>query len=135
MEIFTGIRIFDTVSFSLHANTTIGTTFKRVKIKGIVDFDTARTLIDPIALHENIIPNLPEGTLDNPRQYSYLKLLLSNGDTTYVGVPWIVASSVVKVTSGKLTIVLDDIDVTKVDDVLAALSANNFKVASSDFVG
>jgi len=135
MEIFTGVRIFDTVNFSLHANTTIGTTFKRVKIKGIVDFDTARTLIDPIALHENIIPNLPDGTLDDPRQYSYLKVELLNGDTTFVGVPWIVAASVVKVTSGKLTIVIGDIDVTKVDDVLTALSANNFKVTSSDFSG
>ena len=66
MQIFPALDIGlrDVVNFSLFENTTIGTTFSRVRLIGVVDYSTAVQKIDPVALHEDIITNLPEGSID-----------------------------------------------------------------------
>ncbi len=125
------IALRDVVSFSLYDNTTIGTVFTRVKLLGVVDYATAAQTIDPVALHEDIITNLPEGSVDDPTQYSYLKLELENGAVTYVGMPWVDESTLTKVGESKLQVTLSNMNVDDVPNIIAALNANGFNVEST----
>ena len=133
MQIFPALDIGlrDVVSFSLFENTTIGTTFTRVRLIGVVDYSTASQKIDPVALHEDIITNLPEGSVDDPTQYSYLKLELENGAVTYVGMPWVDESTLTKVGESKLQVTLSNVNVDDVPNIIAALNANGFNVEST----
>ena len=123
MQIFPALDIGlrDVVSFSLFENTTIGTTFTRVRLIGVVDYSTASQKIDPVALHEDIITNLPEGSVDDPTIYSYLKIELENGEQTFVGLPWIDTTTLEKVGSNKLTLTIDNVNVDDVPNILCLL--------------
>ena len=136
MQIFPALDIGlrDVFSFSLFENTTIGTTFTRVRLIGVVDYSTASQKIDPVALHEDIITNLPEGSVDDPTIYSYLKIELENGEQTFVGLPWIDTTTLEKVGSNKLTLTIDNVNVDDVPNILAALTANGYTVSSSKVV-
>ncbi len=125
------VSIRDVVSFSLYDNTTIGTVFSRVRIIGVVDYDTASNAIDPVALHEDIITNLPEGSIDDPTAYSYLKVQMENGNKTFIGMPWINMSTLERVGSSKLQLTIDEVNSDDVPRILAALTSNGFTVSDT----
>jgi hypothetical protein len=84
-----------------------------------------------VALHEDIITNLPEGSIDDPTLYSYIKIELENGEQTFVGLPWIDTTTLEKVGSSTLTITIADVNPDDVPNILAALTANGYTVSNT----
>lgn len=123
MNALSKLNIGDTVSFEVHPQI-LGTGFKRVKILAILDMDTAKYWIDPVAMHINVFPSLPSGVVNRADGYSYVKIQYPNGEVTCLGLPWIRSSSIVRHEGGKMTIRFDDITVEDMDKVMLALSSN-----------
>lgn len=113
-----------TVNFSQYAPAIIGAGYEGARVLAILDADSASAYIDAAAIHASIYPALaPQGTPNDYTAYPYLKLKLASGQTTAVGLPWIIDASYVVVQTAKMTIVLDSVSPTDQNNVKAALSA------------
>lgn len=122
------------VNFSQYAPAIIGSGYEGAKVLALLDADSANQYINTATVHASIFPYLPAGTPNDAAAYQYLKLKLSSGETTAVGLPWIDASSWVVQTRAKLTIVMDSVDPDDRNTITAALVAlgfNNFSVTAS----
>lgn len=126
MEIYPGIKFGDVISFSVYDNVkaVIPTKFENVQVVCTLDADSAKALIDPYTLHRNIYPILPTGTCpDDPYQYYYIKVKLSNGRYTAVGMPWINETTIEKRDSTTAQLLVDEVaasDLPRLKEVLAA---------------
>ena len=116
-----------TVSFDVHAEAVLGTGFSHMKVMGILDTESARRWIDPEAIHANIFPMLPDGTPDDPYAYHYVKIKGMDGQTTCVGLPWIIASSIEVHDYSTLKLEIERVSPADVDRIKRALSANGFR--------
>jgi len=134
MNVFENIPLGSMVNFETYVSSVIPNQYLNVKMVGLIDFDTAKQWIDPIQVHENVFPHLPEGSLDSPQDYYYLKVLLENGKVDVVGMPWIRTDTVVKLGVGTLTLVLEGRSVEELPAILKALNSNGFNVSKSTIV-
>lgn len=114
------------VSFNVYAPTVLGSTYQDVKVKAMLDVGSASMLIDPVALHTNIYPSLPEGTEDDPSGYQYVKVEHPNGSVSVIGLPWIDPDTIKVSGKGTLTVTIADIEPQDRDVVLRALASNGF---------
>lgn len=114
------------VSFDLHPSQLLGTGHKNVKLLAIVDADTARYWIDPVAYHANVYPTLPVGTPNKFDGYPYLKIKLSDGSVTAIGLPWIKDETFVEVTTRSMHLTIENVPAADQEKVLLALSAIGF---------
>ena len=99
MEVFSGVKLGDVISFSVFENvkSVLPTKFENVQVVASLDADSAKSLIEPYTLHRNIYPLLASGTCpDDPYQYYYIKVKLPNGRYAAVGIPWINLTTVEK---------------------------------------
>ncbi|WP_257292017.1 phage DNA polymerase-associated SH3 family protein [Endozoicomonas sp. ONNA1] len=126
MEIFTGISLGDTVSFTLYPAGIIGTVYDHCRINALLDAQTARQFIDIDALHANVYPTLPEGTINDPSGYLYLKVKLPSGIDSVVGMNWIDQGTLIRHESMTATFTVDNVDTTDIEKIKLALSANGF---------
>lgn len=115
------------VSFELHPFQILGPGHTRAKVLAILDHETASRWIDVAALHANIYPTLPSTTPNDYRQYPYVKLRLSSGEDTCVGLPWIVDGSLVTHTNVNLQFTMDNVEPEDQDRILAVLAAAGYK--------
>lgn len=76
------------VSFNVYP-TFLGTIFDNVKVLGIMDAGSVTPWIDPVSMHANVVPTLPDPKPPRFNSYLYAKLELSNGTITAIGLPWI----------------------------------------------
>lgn len=121
------VNIFSTVSFEVYPAQILGTGFHNAKVMGIIDADTARRWIDPVAMHAAVYPTLPEGSINQYDQYLYLKLLLANGQTTAIGLPWIRDDSYVVNEARRLQFIIENVTADDEPRIRRALSANGFE--------
>lgn len=122
------------VTFNVHAPKLLGSNYADVEVMGLLDVDSAKTFIDPYAMHVNVYPSLPEGTVeDDPASYQYVKVKHPNGTYSVLGVPWIDANTIETSERGTLTLTLNNIHVSDKDTIIRALSSNGFKVDTIDF--
>lgn len=128
------LKLGETVSFDVYPAAILGTAFKRVKVMGVMDMESAKHLIDPIALHINVYPTLPAGTVDNPAQYYYVKVKLSNGQVTCVGLPWIREESIVVHQSTTLNLTIENVGVDDISRVVKALASNGYNAVDVKLV-
>lgn len=90
----TANMIGSVVSFNVYPAAIIGTNYTRVKVLGIFDARIALRFADVASLHANVYPTLPPGSGEKYTDYQYVEVELSDGQTTIIGIPWIVASTV-----------------------------------------
>lgn len=83
-----------TLNFTTISPALLGGGWTNVKLLSIVDYDTARRFSDILGKHVGLSPYLPAGTPNDYRQYYYAKLQRADDSIHYLGVPWIVESSV-----------------------------------------
>ena len=83
-----------TINFEVYPAAILGTTFDRVEVMAFLDAQSAQQFIDPATLHANVYPTLPTGTPNRFDSYPYLKIRLSNGTITCLGLPWINTSTI-----------------------------------------
>lgn len=125
-EVLPGVAMFDRVTFRLHdgLQATIPTKFENVTVVALLDADTARTLIDPYSLHANVYSNLADkGCPDDPERYNYLKVKLSNGSYTAVGVPWINDTTIEKLDSQTAQLKIQGVNGNDLDRLVQQISA------------
>lgn len=118
-------KLKTTYSFEVYPAPIIGTTFKNVTVLGIIDRDTAETIINVATHHPAIYPYLPEGTVNNPDDYTYLKLRTENGDITVVAIEWIRENTIEELKSRHLVVDFPDFDPTKLSFLRELLAENN----------
>lgn len=116
-----------TVTFSVYPTAIIGNNYKRVRVMAIIDADTARQYIDPISLHANVYPTLPEETPENAYEIYYLKIRFSNGQFGVLGLPWIREDTIEIQDMSTIKLTIEDVAASDIDKVLLALSSNGFK--------
>lgn len=123
-----------TVSFEFHSAAMLGTGYKNAKLLAILDADTARQFIDPVAMHANVYPTLPPSTPDRYDGYHYLKLRLANGSIDVVGIPWIKDETFVEVTTKSMRLTVENVAPADQNKVIEALSANGFTAVKVEYV-
>lgn len=82
------------INFEVYPAVILGTTFDRVEVLAFLDAQSAQQFIDPATLHANVYPTLPGGVPNRFDGYPYVKLRLSNGTITCLGLPWINNASI-----------------------------------------
>ncbi len=133
MSVIEKMAIGKTVNFQLYPAAILGSGYSRVKVVGILDADTARHWIDPVALHVNVYPTLPAGIPNNYNEYLYAKIKLPNGTFTCVGLPWIREESIEEITSQTMVITIEDVAVNQQQVIIDALSANGITVNKVEY--
>lgn len=123
MTVLSKMGLGDTVSFDVYPQI-LGTGFKRVKVLAFLDMDTAKYWIDPLAMHINVYPSIPQTTPNRADGYSYVKIQFQNGDVTCLGIPWIREETIEKHQGGSMSIRWNDITVEEMDKIVLALTSN-----------
>ena len=127
--------IGDVISFQLYPSAILGTGFQNVKLLAILDMNTLPLLgYDPQALHANVYSTLPQGTPNDPSQYSYLKLLLQNGQTTVIGIPWIIDSSLQVSSTSSIQFTVNNVSPSDQNTILQALAAAGYTAVNMKVV-
>ena len=120
------LKMGDVVSFDVFPTAILGTSFKRVKVVGILDMDSAKQWIDPVALHVNVFPTLPSGTPNDPSDYYYVKIKMIDGQVTCLGLPWIREESIVVHENSTIKLTIESVGVDDVEKIVRALAANGY---------
>lgn len=134
MASINALKLGDTVSFDVYPSAILGTSFKRVKVLAILDMDSARQWIDPVAMHINVYPTLPEGTPNRPSDYYYVKIRLPNGQVTCLGLPWIREETITVHDQTTMRVTIENIGPEDVERVIKALSANGYNAVDVQLV-
>jgi hypothetical protein len=120
------------IDFRIHTNTILPNEVLGAKVKGILDADTARLWADVDSIHTNLYPALPDGSVDDPEGYEYLKLTLHNGSTQIVGLPWIREETLAVTGKGTATITIDNVSSTDIPNIVKALASNGYPVSTAE---
>lgn len=115
------LNLRGTYNFDVYPAAIIPSTFKNAKVLAIMDRDSANREIDTQALHVQVYPYLPVGTPNDPDAYDYVKLLLTSGNTTVLGLAWINADTVELVESRTMMVKIANTKSSDVARVRAAL--------------
>jgi hypothetical protein len=113
-------------SFTLYPATVMPGDFTNVTVMAIMDYDSALQFADIPAIHPNVFPYLPSGTPNDPTQYDYLKVKLSSGVVTVLGIPWINEATIALVRSLTANVVIEGVSNNDAPRILAALVQNGF---------
>jgi hypothetical protein len=117
-----------TVTFDVYPAQMLGDDFNNCKVLAIVDADTAKYWIDPVAMHRNVYATLPAGTAaDKYDSYMYVKIKRPSGMVTAVGLPWIRPESLRIISTRKILVTVDNVTAEDEPKILEALSANGYK--------
>ena len=102
----------------------LGTMYKNVTLKGIVDYESALAISNVELLQRQIYPTLPAGTPDNPRAYTWYHFKTVNNTSVVLAHPWIDMSNVELVVSkvGIITVPnITDADVLRIVNQIRAM--------------
>lgn len=117
------------VSFDVRASGVLGTgTYRRVKVLGILDHESAMAYRNVASVHANVYPSLPTGTPDDHTSYLYVKVQFENGEKTVVGMPWIETGTLTIHDSQTLTVEIQQSGASDIPKLRRALVANGFDV-------
>lgn len=127
MASYEDFELGSTVSFEVYPSAILGTGFKRMKVMGILDADSARGWIDPESMHANVYSQLPDGTPDAFDEYYYLKIKGPDGQINCVGLPWIIASSIEVHATNTVKLTIENVSQSDIERLRKALAANGLK--------
>lgn len=115
-------------NITLYASAILGQGYNSAKVLGEVNFKILDDKTNMRIKHSQVISELPVGTNTNAEQLVYLKLELEDGSVVTIAKEWI--SNQVLVDRKKLTIEIDNFDVTKLSDIqtlFIQIGINNYK--------
>lgn len=121
-------------NFSTYSPTSLGAAFRRCKVVGILDYDTALKYSNVDMLQRQVYPDLPTGTPDKLTRYTYILFAKEDGTKFVLAYPWIIENSIVEVHAVNLSVTIyntDDSDVAKIRDSLNIMGYN-FEIAMLD---
>jgi hypothetical protein len=127
MELSIGnVYTIDTV-----APAVLGARFARVKLNGIVGYETAKNFINAIDIHKVVYPMIPAGASLNAKSLTYYIFNKEDGTTLVLARDWINLNTIVLVTSitAQITVTLDSgTETENIRKALLALGYTNFTV-------
>lgn len=113
-------------SFQVYPSSMLGNDFNNVTVLAKLDRESAE-LLEPVSLrHPLIYPFLPSGTVDNPDDYTYLKLKHPSGVISVIAVEWIQADTVVALEAGKVVVEFNNFTNDRLSLLRDVLNANGF---------
>ena len=115
-----------TYSFDVFPTSVIGNNYQNVTVLAIMDRETVDKEINAQALHIQCFPFLPPGTPDSPDGYDYIKIRMSSGQVTYLGMAWINEATIQSNDYRTLTAVITGVTSNDAPRVKAALLQNGF---------
>lgn len=134
MTIYDYIQAGNILTFEVYPSTIIGSRFEDVKVMGTFDIDTAKYFIDPVAMHINVYPFLPEITENDAGAYQYVKVKHPNGSISVIGVPWINPDTVRISQRGTLKITIEDVGVVERERTVQAIEATGIKPSKVELI-
>lgn len=127
MALITDITEGTRLSFEVYPDAYLANKFKDVVLEGIVTAMVARQLgFDIDAAHQNVYPSLIAAGVvvpNNPREYNYAYVTFLNGESTFVGIPWIREGSVISAAGHTLGLTFYNRNDVRRRRILDALSA------------
>jgi hypothetical protein len=132
MDVLGKANIRDTVNFSLYERTQslIKTNFNGCKILGIVDAGTVEQFgADPYGMHANVYGTLPPGTPVSADDYNWLKVKLANGDISFVGVPYIIPSTMQVITGATTAFYVENTNQDVIAEIVRAIASTGNTVS------
>lgn len=115
-----------TVAFDVYPTATLGTTFDRVKLVAILDYEAANQYINVPVLAANVYATLPAGTLKDFTKYLFLKVILPDGKTTAVAVQWIDMTTYRIFDSINIDFTIENASGADVERIRKILASNGF---------
>jgi hypothetical protein len=118
-----------TISFNLYPAAILGALVSKVKVVGILSYDTARLYRNDLqALHQAIYGYLPQnaGIPNDPTQYKYILVVQADGTSTVYGIPWIIDDTVQIYNGTSMQLTLDNLTSDQQNTVIRILSAAGF---------
>lgn len=119
------------VSFDYYADHVLGTGVRRAKVIAFLDAETASLYADVAAIWANVAPSLPGTVGGQFSDYPFVKLRLSNGQTSVASLAWIRDESLTVETTRKMRLEFNSVTPEDQNAILEALSANGFTANSS----
>ena len=113
-------------TFSVYPSALLGTTYNNVTVLSIMDPSSAGKEIDVQALHAQVFPTLPPGAPTKYDGYDYIKIQLSTGQVTILGIAWIVPSTITLITSSTITVTINNVSASDMPKILNALVQNGY---------
>lgn len=118
------------MSFNTHATAILGTNFKRVRVLGILDHESAMQYINVPIMAVNIYPSLPAGVSKNYQSYQYLKLRHQNGENSCVAIEWIDKSTFTIHEGVDIEFKIENANAADADRIREILAFNGFDAVS-----
>jgi hypothetical protein len=124
----TQYEINSVYSFDLHAAGILGSSYKNVTVRGMMNEASAiRAGCATREIHAQVFSQLPIGTPNNPAAYTYVEFETSMGETLILGMPWIKEDSVQKILSNNYNVKVGGISPTDLPRLRNALLTSGFK--------
>ena len=120
-------------SFGTLAPALLGAVFDKVTVLGIIDYHIATSFLNVDLYHRRIYPLLPNGTVDNPKKFTYLLVKTESGIQTVLAYEWIEENTIELIDAVTLTVTIPNVsnsDATKVRDALTLLGFLNFTITA-----
>lgn len=116
------------VSFNLYPVAVLGASVSGAKvIAPAMDAALATRLgVDVQAIHANVYPTLPTSTPNDPTKYPWVGLQLANGQTMFIGLPYIVDSTLVVASASSIQFTVASVQPADQNTILQALAAAGF---------
>lgn len=114
------------ISFTPYASVVFDNTFKRCKVLGLLDADSAKHYIDVARVAVAIYPALPKNTPTDYRKFIYIKIKLSNGDVTCLANEWIKQDTVVVHEDVTASFTVGSINASDVERIRSILASHNY---------
>jgi len=123
------VQIGQRFSFEVYPTAILGNHFRDVKLEGILSARSAASYgVDIAALHANVYPTLPSGSVQNdPFTYGYIRIQFPSGEFSVVGIPWIRQDTVQVASGGRIVLAFEDKTQVDLDRMLMALSSNGYR--------
>lgn len=114
----------DTYSFQTVAPGVLGNNFQNMLIQAVLNAEVAALFADIQALHRQIFPYVHQfdpTIVDDPTQYTYLRVKAAAGDPQIVAIQWIDPASITPVATQTCHITIPNTLPSELDNIRAAL--------------
>ena len=128
------LDILQSYSFDVYPSSVIGSGFQNCTVLALMDHSSAAAEIDTVALHAQVYPYLPKGYIDDPTQYTYVKVKLASGDITIIGLPWINNETIKKVSATTIRANIRNVTPDDLDKLRRVLLSNGYEHVTLEVV-
>ena len=118
-------------NFETYASNLLGTNFKSVLISAKMDYNLAIKERDITGAHQQVLPYLPTGTVEDASKNTYIRVKLPTGEYTILSDAWIRQDTIQEVGSETIDIVVYGGSTelaTRIRDMLALMNLTDFTV-------